>query len=229
MDFIFQTPTPNIDSSRDFYTKLGFNISDNELGFLAYDTQIVVQVNSQRTSRAGLICFTDKRSELVERLKEQFPVLETEAEAICIAPCGMSISIREEQKPILSQENLTPCVMGNAAGLTLETLDMKNHLVLFNCLGFDTTKAKDSDAWIALSHPSGFGLSLLKTGMCPHLFFNPSISFFNGKEGNPKVISELRRLAIALAEEISHFNTEGIVDNVIVRDPGGFGFFIFND
>ena len=29
--------------------------------------------------------------------------------------------------------------------------------------------------------------------------------------------------------KITQFNKEGIVDNVIIRDPGGYGFFIFND
>ena len=65
--------------------------------------------------------------------------------------------------------------------------------------------------------------------MCPHLFFNPSLTYFNGKENNPKVIKRLRELKITITEEITHFNDKGIADNVIICDPGGYGFFIFND
>jgi hypothetical protein len=75
----------------------------------------------------------------------------------------------------------------------------------------------------------GFSINLMKPNICPHLFFNPSFTFFNGKEGNPKVIAKVRELGIPIAEEITHFNKEGIVDNIIIRDPGGFGFFLFND
>ena len=52
---------------------------------------------------------------------------------------------------------------------------------------------------------------------------------FNGKENNPKVIQNIRNVGIPIAEEITTFNKEGIVDNIIIQDPGGYGFFIFND
>ncbi|MFK8104239.1 MAG: hypothetical protein AB8G15_17055 [Saprospiraceae bacterium] len=68
----------------------------------------------------------------------------------------------------------------------------------------------------------------MKAFACPHLFFNPSLSYFNGKE-NLAIITELRARKIPLTEEITFFNPEGIVDNVIVRDPGGLGFFVFSD
>jgi hypothetical protein len=63
----------------------------------------------------------------------------------------------------------------------------------------------------------------MKPFSCPYLFYNPSLTFFNGKENNPKVIQKVRDLT----EEITAFNTEGIVNNVIIRDPGGFGLFVF--
>jgi hypothetical protein len=43
------------------------------------------------------------------------------------------------------------------------------------------------------------------------------------------VIQKIRDLNIPITEEITAFNTECIVDNVIIRDPEGFGFFVFND
>ena len=63
---------------------------------------------------------------------------------------------------------------------------------------------------------------------CPHLFFNPSLTYFNGGQNLP-VIKAIREAGIPIAEEITHFNEEGVVDNVVLRDPGGLGMFIFND
>jgi hypothetical protein len=36
-------------------------------------------------------------------------------------------------------------------------------------------------------------------------------------------------LDIKVEEEITAFNPDGIIDNVILRDEGGYGFFVFND
>ena len=43
------------------------------------------------------------------------------------------------------------------------------------------------------------------------------------------IIEGVRTANIDITEEISHFNPDGIVDNIIIRDPGGLGFFIFSD
>jgi len=72
------------------------------------------------------------------------------------------------------------------------------------------------------------GVSIMKPNMCPHLFFNPSLTYFNGGK-NPEIIEAIRKLDIPITEEITYFNKEGLVDNIIIRDPGGYGFFIFND
>jgi hypothetical protein len=63
---------------------------------------------------------------------------------------------------------------------------------------------------------------------CPHLFFNPSLTYFNGKN-NLQIIENIRKSGVDITEEITVFNKEGIVDNVILRDNGGLGFFIFSD
>ena len=68
----------------------------------------------------------------------------------------------------------------------------------------------------------------MKTGSCPHLFFNPSLTYFNGAK-NLSIIQQIKTLQIPITEEITHFNKEGIVDNIIIRDPGGLGFFLFSD
>jgi len=71
-------------------------------------------------------------------------------------------------------------------------------------------------------------VSFMQPNSCPHLFFNPSMTYFNGKNNLP-IIAKIREAGILITEEITHFNQEGIVDNIIIRDPGGYGFFIFSD
>ena len=44
-----------------------------------------------------------------------------------------------------------------------------------------------------------------------------------------QLIQKIRDLKIPITEEITVFNDQGVVDNIIIRDPGGLGFFIFND
>ena len=58
--------------------------------------------------------------------------------------------------------------------------------------------------------------------------YNPSLTYFNGGKNLP-VNAAIREAGIPITEEITHFNEDGIVDNVILRDPGGYGFYIFND
>ena len=72
------------------------------------------------------------------------------------------------------------------------------------------------------------GVSVMGVHSCPHLFFNPRLTYFNSGK-TPMVIAKIRVAKIAITEEISVFNKEGSVDNVVLRDPGGTGFLVFND
>jgi len=44
-----------------------------------------------------------------------------------------------------------------------------------------------------------------------------------------QIISKLRKLKVPIAEEVVVFNPKGEVDNLVLRDPGGLGIFVFND
>ena len=74
----------------------------------------------------------------------------------------------------------------------------------------------------------GLNVSFMVPNVCPHLFFNPSFTYFNSGK-NPEIIAKLREAKVPIKEEITLFNPNGEVDNVILQDPGGFGFFVFND
>ncbi len=85
-----------------------------------------------------------------------------------------------------------------------------------------------AQGWVAFENGTSVGISIMKPMVCPHLFFNPGLTFFNGGKNLP-IIQKIKTVGIPIAEEITVFNKEGIVDNVILCDPGGLGFFIFND
>lgn len=105
---------------------------------------------------------------------------------------------------------------------------MEKAIQIWQLLDFKQTMGGVEQGWICLTNEAGFTVSLMKPYSCPHLFFNPSLSYFNGAD-NLAVIEKVRATAIPITQEITHFNPKGIVDNVILRDPSGLGFFIFSD
>src|SRR5690606_7170891 len=108
------------------------------------------------------------------------------------------------------------------------TIDIGFAQKIWNLLGFNTVQGSAEQGWISLSDDDGNSLSLMVPNCCPHLFLHPSISYFNGA-GNPAIIEKIRTTGISITEEITHFNKEGKVDNIILSDSGNIGFFIFND
>ena len=119
--------------------------------------------------------------------------------------------------------------MGSYAGISLETPNIKQSMQLWKALGFEVSMGGIDQGWVALSNSTGDAISLMQPMSCPHLFFNPSLTYFNGKTVNPIIIQKIRDLNIPITEEITVFNKDGIADNIIIREPGGYGFFIFND
>ena len=119
-------------------------------------------------------------------------------------------------------------VLGNFAGMSLETTDIHRSVGLWEALGFEKGMGSVEQGWVTYTNADQFTVSFMKPNSCPHLFFNPSLTYFNSGK-NPEVIEKIRALGIPITEEITAFNKEGIVDNIIIRDPGGYGFFIFND
>ena len=118
--------------------------------------------------------------------------------------------------------------LGNFAGVSLETTAIKNSIQFWNILGFEQNMGSIESGWVSLVNKDGMSISLMAPLICPHLFFNPSLTYFNGTN-NLNVIKEINARSIPITEEITHFNKEGIVDNIIIRDPGGLGFFLFSD
>jgi hypothetical protein len=225
---IVETPTPNQEDSIAFYKKLNFEILKEGESSVVTDGSVVILINNDHHTRAGVKLYVENKEALIKELESEYkfygPSKNTFSE-----PSGMRITLIDLSKePLYKSYKKEASLLGNFAGVCLETPDMEKSFNTWKTLGFELSMGGVEQGWVALSNTSGDSISLMKPMVCPHLFFNPSLTYFNGTQ-NLSIIEGIRKTGIAITEEVSHFNPEGIVDNIIVRDPGGLGFFIFSD
>ncbi|MEL6926565.1 MAG: hypothetical protein AAFO94_21165, partial [Bacteroidota bacterium] len=212
-----------------YYQQLGFQqLAEAPLPVFS-DGQVILCIDSDRFARAGIRLYAESWKHIVEAVQDLTKVHSTEQGYLLFSPAGCAIYLMETATP--TQYNIAACqpaVVGNFAGLSLETGDIERSTRLWERLGFSSTVGSIEQGWITFTNADEFGVSLMQPNSCPHLFFNPSLTYFNGKN-NLAIIAQIKKLEVPLIEEITVFNKEGIVDNVIIRDPGGLGFFIFSD
>ncbi len=226
---IFQTPTPNLLNSIDFYKKAGFQVLSESHPTIVSDGKAVMEINPDRYARAGLKMYAESWEKEANELAQHYSFCKIEDGYLLSDPGGVWVYLIETSAPpSYSADENTSCLFGNSMGLSLECVSMANSCNFYEGLGFKLAQGTVDSGWIVLTHNSGFSISLMKPNTCPHLFFNPSLTYFNGGK-NDVIIPKIREAGIPITEEITHFNPNGEVDNVIIRDPGGFGFFVFND
>ena len=229
MNSIIHTPTNNLDKSLEFYSKLGFTKLPNTDLELVSDGKAVIEINPDRFARAGVKLFSESWETVVEDIEKFANVLRIKNGYLFSDPSGIWIYLIEAQEDLnLDLSGIPSSVLGNYAGISLESTSINNSFHLWKLLGFNEQEGDIEQGWVTLRNSDGLIISLMKPLTCPHLFFNPSLTYFNGKK-NVEIIEKIRSLKIPITEEISHFNKEGVVDNIIIRDPGGYGFFLFSD
>ncbi len=240
MKVIVHTPTNKLENSIDFYKKLGFKEIAKPVTFvraagspmesvLFTDGKMVIEVNSDRKARAGLKLYKKSWSAEITKLETLTKVHKTEEGYLLYDPSGIAIYLMESEFKIdFIPADSSFSHLGNYQGLTVESADITKAFALYEMLGFKKSMGDAAKGFVGLQSPDNFTVTLLAPLMCPHLFFNPSITYFNGKN-NPTVIKKIRELNINITEEIGGFNKTGTIDNIIIRDPGGYGFFLFND
>lgn len=226
---LITTPTPDTQASIDFYHKLGFRTVPHEGRILLTDGKALIEVDPDRYARAGIKLFAPDWKSKLEEVESVAAVSKISNGYLAGDPSGVWVYLIEgEFSPAFEVQEQAFGMIGNFAGISLESTDIARSLKLWKTLGFSKVQGSLESGWISCSNPEGLGISLMKPNTCPHLFFNPSLTYFNSGR-NPEVIEEIRKLEIPITEGITVFNDEGVVDNVIIRDPGGVGFFIFND
>lgn len=226
---VVHTPTKNLDESIDFYGRLEFEMVSEKDPTVFTDGKALVEINPDRHARAGIKVYAEDWSEEVSAMKNAGEVLVIKDGFLFCDPNGVRVYLingapgyEYETKP--ESFGLT----GNYAGLSIEAHDIEKTAKFWDAIGFENSGGDLAQGWATYSNGSTMDISLMKPLMCPHLFINPGMTYFNGGK-NLTNIGKMREAGIEFAEEITHFNTDGVVDNVIIRDPGGYGFFIFND
>lgn len=241
MKVIVQTPTPKLENSIDFYQKLAFkqlakpatSASDPEAAkietVLFTDGKLIIEVNSDRKARAGIKLYKKSWATEITKLEAITKVFKTKEGYLLYDPSGIAIYLVESEfKVDFSPADSSFSHLGNYQGITVESADITKAFAIYEMLGFKKSMGDAAKGFVGMESPDNFTVTLLAPLNCPHLFFNPSISYFNGKN-NTAVIKKIRDLNIPITEEITGFSKTGTVDNIIIRDPGGFGFFLFND
>jgi len=224
-----QTPTNELVNSLNFYQKIGFTVLTKEHPCILTDGKVLLEINPDRFARAGIKLFSDHWDAIISDIESLVTVTTLENGYLFADPSGTWVYLLEnEAQTTTIPENISAPVIGQLAGLSMESTAIKTSIALWETLGFGPTMGGLDQGWIVMTNTEGFSVSIMKPMACPHLFFNPSFTYFNGKK-NLAIIEKIRALNIPITEEITHFNKQGIVDNIIIRDPGGFGFFIFSD
>lgn len=228
MQTIIQTPTPNLQKSLDFYKRLNFTILSDENPTLVSDGKVIIEINPDRKARAALKLYNSDWSEIIDGLKEYSKVVTVENGYLLSDASGLWIYLLNGEIPEYDLSNVSPSTLGNSMGMSLEVIDVERSLAIYSILGFKITMGGTEQGWMVIAHSSGAAVSLMLPNACPHLFHNPSLTYFNGKN-NLNIIEKIRQSGVEITEEITVFNKKNIVDNIILRDAGGLGFFVFSD
>lgn len=228
METIIQTYAADLNPTLNFYTKLDFEHRTIGGKEYAVSNVFAIELNTNAKARTGLKLYLPNLIETKQKLNSLLNSVESDGCLLITTPSGCRVYLDHiENTPKIS---FTPVqsLLGNFMGMSLETTDIEQSLLIWKILGFKISAGKKEQGWVLLANDSGFSVSLMASNSCPHRCIIPSITFFNGKK-NTEIIKNIRRLNIPITEKITAFNSEGIVDNIIVQDPGGLGFFIFND
>jgi hypothetical protein len=144
-------------------------------------------------------------------------------------PNGVRVLLIEgDQDDYPTPPGQSEAAVGNFVGLSIEAVDFFATVGFWLLLGYNAPEGQEMDGWAALTAHNGIDVTILDALSCPHLFFNPGMTYFNGAD-NEKVIAHIRSQGIPIVEEITAFSDSGTADNIIICDPGRTGFFIFND
>lgn len=226
---VMQTCTGNLMASKKFYQTLDFKLLSENQPTLYTDGKFLLEINPDNFARTGLKLYRTDWTTEIAHLKKITAVVDIDKGHLLSDPNGVKVYLMigdiSEQYAVNNDSSAIP---GNFAGLSIEAVDVEKTMEFWEILGYKKTMGGIEQGWISLENGSSIGISIMKPMVCPHLFFNPGLTFFNGGKNLP-IIKKLKDRDIPIAEEITVFNKEGIVDNVIICDPGGLGFFIFND
>lgn len=220
--------TPDLEKSLNFYKKLKFTYLEIQGKHYFLDDSTLIEVSDEKSIRSGIKLYKQSWNTEVQSLEKITTVAKVKNGYALMDFTGTWVYLVEGEGVKTEVESSSRSLLGKIAGLSLEGISIAQMNSIWKVLGFEKTMGDESGGWMAVKNEDGLSISMMSLNACPHSFYNPSLTYFNGSQ-NLEVIENIRSLGFSITEEITVFNKEGIVDNVIIRDPGGFGFFIFSD
>ena len=182
MSITINTPTNALKQSKAFYSALNFKELSGSAPVAFTDGKFIVEINPDRFARAGLNMYKDSWTSEVAALKQKTSIHKTEEGYLLNDLNGCWIYLKEKPFPFNSLSEDVDTLVGNFSGISMESSDMEKSLTIWQTLGFEIKMGGPDKGYVVLSHADGFGVSLMHPMTCPHLFFNPSMTFFNGKD-----------------------------------------------
>ncbi len=228
MQTLIHTPAINIKDSLSFYLNLNFK-AVLEQPFIVSDGKFAIEINPDKHARSGIKIIKESWDEEIKSLPETYPSFKIENGYLIRDNNGVWIYLIESKNHVYTIEDKENAShLGNFMGISIETTSVETSISFWNILGFTQVSGNIEQGWIVLANPNGFAVSFMLPLTCPHSFTNPSMTFFNSGK-NLDNIAKIKSSNTPIKEEISAFNKEGIVDNIVIQDPIGYGMFIFND
>ena len=228
MQTYIHTPAINYHESSTFYTKLNFQeILGTPKVFT--DGKFLIEINTDKHARIGIKTINKSWKDEIGLLPENHPSFKIENGYLIRDNNSVWIYLIEgDDIEIEQKKENAVSYLGNFMGISVETTSFEASIIFWKILGFVQVSGSADQGWIVLANSDGFAVSFMLPLSCPHSFTTPSMTFFNG-ENNLKNIAKIKSANIPIKEEITHFNSNNIVDNVIIQDPAGYGIFVFND
>ena len=195
MKLTLQTPTADLNQSIVFYEKLGFEIQTLGSRIVALDAQNCIEINPERTARVCIQLHQSNWNKTLLELKSHTPIIKTKEGYLITDPNGIWIKLIVETWDEKITSSNYKSLLGNYAGVCIETLEVSKSYEFWNLLSF-SSKSKDfSKGWIEMKSEVGDSISLIKAQQCPHLFFNPSVTYFNGSR-NLEINESIKKLKL---------------------------------
>ena len=227
MQLFLQTCTPQLEKSKNYFAALDFKLIDYEDNTLVYDQQVHILIDHQRSGRRGLTLVKENWDKEIAEIGQLVAIFQRENCHYFISPSGTRFALKSGLM-VKIPPTQTKCILGNYSGISLETMDIVKSRKFMQVLGFVQSSGSVEQGWISCTDENNNTISLMAPFGCPHLFVNPSGTFFNSG-ANPEIIAEVRKRQIPIYEEVTAFNAKCEVDNIILQEPGGIGFFVFYD
>lgn len=226
MKAYFQVPAVEPDVSARYYQTLGFE----KFGDFFTDGKLVLKIAQRPQDRAGVCLLVQKLDQWVDKLPSTVKMQKISGGYVCMDPNGYKVYLKEDKGSAFPQRmNESFGVLGNFSGISIESVGLTQSAEFWRALGYEKTLFGDPEkGLVSLSAGNGIDITLMAMESCPHQFPTAGITYFNAGK-NLEVIHRLRTLKIPLFEEITCFNDKNEVDNIILKDPYGLGFFVFND